>query len=106
MLDDKLISDLKDKHGDISSIEFAGGIEAVFKKPPRQEYNRWYNKRDEDQSGSALILANACLVHPTYQELVQLLDKEPAMLMCKGGVIDAITDLAGVPGDSKKPKKL
>lgn len=105
----KLISDLKDKHGqNLASVEANDATELIFKSPGRAEYNRWFNKREEDPSGATLQLAAACLVHPAYDQMIATLDKQPALLMGGGGISAALVMLAGVQdgAEIRKPKKL
>jgi hypothetical protein len=108
-MDDTQIAKLKDQHGaDLALVEANDGTELVFKKPARAEYNRWFNKREEDPSGAALQLAASCLVHPAYDQMILALDKQPALLMGGGGISAALILLAGVQdgGEIRKPKKL
>lgn len=107
MLDEKEIAALKDKHGsELALVEVDDATEVIFKKPPRMEYNRWFNKRLDDPSAAALQLASACLVYPSYEQMVAALDKQPAILMRPDGFQAAILMLAGLGDEVRKPKKL
>lgn len=106
MISEQKVIELKSKHGDeLIEVEAADGTSLVFRKPRRQEYDRWFDTREDKGSAAARELATACLVEPGYEAFIAVLDRQPAFLMCKGGVLDAITDLAGFAGGSK-PKKL
>jgi hypothetical protein len=107
LLDEKQIAALKDQHGqDLVLVESNDGDELVFKKPARMEYNRWFNKRGDDPSAACLQLAAACLVHPSYDQMIAVLDKHPALLMKEGGVQSGLVLLAGIGDEVRKPKKL
>lgn len=78
----------------------------VFRKPKRQEYNRWFDKRRDAPTEAATELAQSCLVHPERAEYIAALDKRPALLMQDQGFLDVCTDLAGADENSPtKPKK-
>lgn len=99
------IAELKEKHGDIVGVEVAG-VELVFRRPTRTEYDRWFDQMQVDKAQSsrhARQLAKACLVHPDEAGFDTAIDKKPATLTTD--VINAITELAGLgEGDSKVKK--
>ena len=101
-----LISQLKSAHGDeLGAVEYDGTM-FVFKKPKRQEYNRWFDKRRDAPSEAASELTQSCLVHPAREAFIAALDKRPALLMQEQGFLDVCTDLAGADENAKgKPKK-
>jgi hypothetical protein len=106
MLNDKVISELKEKHGDALVAVEASGVTLVFKRPTRGEFDRWFDKRSDHGTAAARELAQACLVYPARDEMIAALDQRPAMLMCRGGILDAITELAGLSEDAATAKKL
>lgn len=97
-LDEKTIEDLKSKHAELMSVE-EDGTTLVFRRPTRAEYDRWFDKRNERPTDSARELAQSTLVHPKREEMIELLDRKPALLMCAGGVLDVITKMAGIGSD-------
>ncbi len=103
MLDDAKIQELKAKYTDLVSVESAGGDVMVFRKPRRLEYDQWFDGREKG-SQAALNLAQQCLVYPDKQGMMTILEANPALLMCKSGILDAITDLAGADGGSISKK--
>lgn len=103
MLDDAKIADLKAKHPELIGVQAASGDTLVFRKPKRLEYDQWFDARDKG-SQAALGLAQQCLVYPERAELLAALDAQPALLMCRGGILDAITDLAGADGGATAKK--
>lgn len=106
-LKEEEVRDLKAKHGDdLIGLETRDGVTLVFRRPNRQEYNRWFDRRDEHPSTAGLELAQSCVVHPGVTELVTSLDRFPALLMCVGGIIPSLADLAGADRGSEKAKKL
>ncbi len=106
MIDDKIIAELKTAHGKIGVVTAATGGELVFRKPRRAEYDRWFDKREESPTSAARELAQACLVHPDRDGMIALLDEQPALLMCGNGIIDTLTDLAGVSTATTAQKKI
>jgi hypothetical protein len=103
MLDNAKIQELKAVHKELVLIETKSGIDLVFRKPKRLEYDQWFDAREKG-SQAALSLAQQCLVHPSPQEFMEALEDTPGILMCKDGVVDAITDLAGADGGASKKK--
>ncbi len=105
-LSEEKIAELKSKHGDdLRLVEAADGTARVFRKPSRHAYDRWFDKRESKPSEAAREIAQDCLAFPDYGTLLSTLDKQPALLMGGGGVIDAVTQLAGV-GMAPEVKKL
>ncbi len=103
MLDNAKIAELKAAHKDLIHIQTQAGSDLVFRKPKRLEFDQWFDARDKG-SQSGLSLAQQCLVYPTPQEFMAALEDTPGILMCKDGVVDAITDLAGADGGASKKK--
>lgn len=97
-LDDKTIEELKAKHSDLMQVE-EDGTSLVFRKPTRTEYDRWFDKRNDQPTAAARELAQSTLVYPARDEMIAMLDRKPALLMCAGGVLDVITKMAGVGSD-------
>ncbi len=108
MLTDQQISDLKNRYPgqELTLVEADDTTDLVFKKPVRMEYNRWINTTENDKSAAALQLATACLVYPTYDQMIAALDKQPALLLKPDGIRTAILSLAGLDDEARKPKKL
>jgi hypothetical protein len=105
MLDPKIVEDLKAKHGpNLCGVKTRDGAVLVFKRPSRQEYDRWFDTRDKAPSSAARELAQACLVYPERNDMIAALEAQPALLMCKGGISDAITDLAGLDQETELKK--
>lgn len=103
MLDDAKIQELKATHKNLVCIETQTGASLVFRKPRRLEFDQWFDQRDKG-SQAGLSLAQQCLVYPTPQEFMAALEDAPGVLMCRDGVVDAITDLAGADGGASKKK--
>lgn len=108
MLTAEQTTDIRDKNPGVELvlIEADDKIDLVFKKPPRFEYNRWINTSEADKSGAALQLAAACLVYPSYEQMIAALDKYPALLLRPDGIRSALLSLAGLDDEARKPKKL
>lgn len=105
MLDEKLVMDLKGKHGnDLVAVQCHDGSHLIFRKPKRQEYDRWFDRRAENGSVAARELAQSTLVYPERDGMMAVLDAQPALLMCKNGILDAVTELAGLGGDAVAKK--
>lgn len=106
MLDEATIEKLKLSHGHhLALVTTSTGAELVFRKPKRQEYNAWYDKAQSDPSAAAYSLALQCIVHPGQEALTLALDSQPALLQQPNGVLDAITDLAGLGVKENAPQK-
>jgi len=107
MLDEKTILDLKSKHGeDLASIDCPDGTQLVFRKPNRMEYERWFDKRTDQPTKSARELCATTHVWPegAFQAAYE---RWPAILTSVGGMLDAVTILAGMAaGEATQPKKL
>ncbi len=104
MLDDKMVDELKLKHGPLMAVECADKSLLVFRRPKRVEYDTWIDKREESRSASARQLAQSTLVYPDRDTMISALDVEPALLFRPGGIIDAILDLSGTEQESKAKK--
>lgn len=106
-VDPKLVEELKAKHGnDLIGINTADGTLLVFRKPRRQEYDRWFDERSQSPSQAGRALALSCIAHPSSEELTAALDAYPALLMCEGGIVGSLAELAGADRGSDKAKKL
>ncbi len=100
-LTEEKIAELKSQHKDLIAIE-ASGQQLVFRKPRRLEFDQWFDNRNVTSSG--LSLAQQCLVFPSAQEFMTVLDSLPGILMCRSGIVDSITDLAGADGGASAKK--
>lgn len=94
-LTEEQIAELKSHHKELIAFE-VNGQPLVFRKPKRLEFDQWFDKRSESNAG--LSLARQCLVFPTAQEFMAVLEERPGVLMCREGIVDSITDLAGADG--------
>lgn len=104
MLDEKTIQELKDKHGtDLVAIESKSGP-LVFRKPKRQEYDRWYDTQTQNKTQSGRELAQSTCVYPDVPSMFAAIDAQPALLMRRGGIIDSVCDLAGTEGEISSKK--
>ncbi len=103
MLDKAKIAELKAAHKDLICIETQSGQQLVFRKPKRLEFDQWFDARERG-SQSGLSLSQQCLVYPTPQEYMAALEEHPGVLMCKNGIVDSITDLAGADGSATAKK--
>lgn len=103
MLDQAKIAELKAAHPDLICIEVQDGQQLVFRKPKRLEFDQWFDNQGKG-SQAALGLAQQCLVYPTPQDFMTVLEKYPGVLMCKNGIADSITDLAGADGSTTSKK--
>lgn len=101
-LDDAKIQELKSQHKELIAVRTSDGQDLVFRKPKRLEFDQWFDNRNETSAG--LSLAQQCLVYPTLQEFMGVLDERPGILMCKNGVVDSITDMAGADGGASSKK--
>lgn len=90
------IEELKQQHGnDLTELEYEGHS-FIFRKPKRQEYDRWLQRSNEDRTSAARELAQSCIVSPSAQEMFELIDLYPALLQAPNGFVDVITELAGL----------
>lgn len=107
-MDEKTVAELKAAHGDnLICLIAPDGTELVFKKPSRAAFDRWFDRREVAPSESARELAFSSLVHPTQAELVKALDRRPALLMGRNGILDQVTSLAGLESETElQVKKL
>lgn len=106
-LSEETIEDLKQKHGDkLIAVSSKSGDVLVFRAPKRLEYDRWMDTREEKGTVAAVTLAKQTIVHPGRDELMRVLEEQPAILMCKGGIFDAISMLAGLEDEAVEIKKL
>jgi hypothetical protein len=103
MIDDAKIQELKAKYKDLIAVQASDGTTLVFRKPKRLEFDQWWDNREKG-SQTGLSLAQQCLVHPTQQEMMATLEETPGLLMCRNGVVDSITDLAGADGGATSKK--
>lgn len=95
-LTDAKIAELKTAHKDLVCIEI-GGHQLVFRKPKRLEFDQWLDST-ATKSQAALALSQQCLVFPTPQEYMAVIEEYPAVVSCKAGIVDTVTDLAGADG--------
>ncbi len=99
------IQELKATHKELICIELPTGEQLVFRKPKRLEFDLWSDSREKG-SQAGRELAQTCLVYPTNQEFMAVLEENAGILMCKNGVVDSITDMAGADGSALTAKKL
>lgn len=103
-------AELVSKHGEGNLwLVSAPNATLVFRRPTRVEYDRWFdktNKKDQSPTVAARELAQAALVFPGADEFRAALDQRPALLMCKGGILDNLTDMAGSDTEDVETKKL
>jgi hypothetical protein len=97
------IQELKTQFADLVCVKSPAGSELVFRKPKRLEFDQWFDNRDKGTT-AALSLARQCLVYPSAEEFMAELEACPFLLMCKSGVVDSITDLAGADGEVSSKK--
>jgi len=93
------IEELKAKH---TVPMMVVGDSIVFKRPSRAEYDRWADAKvaGGPQTVNARQLAQSCLVHPTWDEFIAVLDQTPSLLLNE--CLDAMIELAGVGGAEAK----
>jgi hypothetical protein len=95
-VEQKQIDELKSIHGkDLVSVEYEG-VECVFRKPKRQEYDRWLASSRDDSTVAGRELVQSCVVYPSAVEALAHIDLYPALLAAPGGYVDSITELAGL----------
>lgn len=97
------IAELKTQHKELVCVRTQDGHDLVFRKPKRLEYDQWFDQRNTTPAG--LSLAQQCLVFPSPQEFMAVLEERPGVLMCNQGVVDSITDLAGGDGGTSATSK-
>lgn len=108
-LTEEQVAKLKSVHPVLIALETKSGHQLVFRKPKRIEFDQYFDKRAKDEgsvSQHALSFAQQCLVYPTPQEFLAVLEETPFLLMCAKGVIDSLTDLSGSPEEVAEVKKL
>lgn len=100
MLTKEKIEELKGKHGNAPMMAVDDSI--VFKRPARAEYDRWVDAKVAGGSASvnARQLAQSCIVHPTWDEFITILEARPTLLLNE--CLDAMLELAGVGGEASK----
>lgn len=99
------IADLKAKHGDTLTAVEAKAAWLVFRKPTRHEYDRYLDRVMVDRAQTRQAsweLAQACLVDPGPQALVDAMDAEPAILLSDIG--PAIHAMAGDEREKRRVK--
>jgi hypothetical protein len=101
-LSDEEIRDLKAKHGNELRAVESGDATLVFRKPKRQEYDHWFERREQTPQRAALEFAQQCLVSPDFASFMAALNDKPAILSSNGGVLDALLDMAGLGGATQK----
>jgi hypothetical protein len=94
------IDELKAQNG--STPLAAVGDLIVFKRPSRAEYDRWVDAKVSggSQSTNARQLAQACLVYPSWDDFIALLNERPSLLLNE--CLDALIELSGVDGEESK----
>jgi hypothetical protein len=99
-MDEATIAKLKAQYGDsLASYEYEGNA-LVLRCPSRHEHARWLDKQvDGKRSEAARELAQCCVVYPDSAALTALLDKYPALLTRRNGLVDVLLDLAGADGE-------
>jgi hypothetical protein len=104
MLDDAKIAELKNLHGSkLRAVECEDGSVLVFKAPSRANYDRFVDKKvsaPEAISIAARELAQSCLVLPTRDEFIKILDATPGLLMNE--IVEAVLDMATGNAQVKK----
>jgi hypothetical protein len=80
MIEEKVLEDLRAKHGDLYMVETEIGP-VVFRGANRVEYRQWKSARDDDAKKFAAdeILSRACVVYPDAAAFEAMLDKLPAL---------------------------
>jgi hypothetical protein len=81
-IDEKLIEDLKAKHGEVVHlVDQETGTEVVVRKPPRAAYKRFRSMAfdPKKQADAAESLMVDCIVHPSRDEWNTLLEQYPAL---------------------------
>lgn len=103
MLTEEKIAELKNLHGQkLTAIE-CGDAVLVFKPPSRAAYDRFVDKKfsaPETISAAARELAQSCLVHPSRDDMVKLLDAYPSLLLNE--VCDALLEMSNAGASVKK----
>lgn len=108
-MDEKLIADLKAKHGvsELTAVTSRDGTTCVFMPPSAAVFDRWMNQRDKgDPSAAAREIASACLVHPERDVMISAIAKQPALLMGVNGYLDTVLAMAGMEQGAAVQKKL
>lgn len=99
-MDEAAIAQLKAKYGESLILYEYEGNALVLRCPSRHEHARWLDKQVEGKrSEAARELAQCCVVSPDGPALAVLLDKYPALLTRRNGLVDVLLDLAGADGE-------
>jgi hypothetical protein len=105
MLDEKVVAEIKAKHGDtITGVQDPDGTVLVFRKPTRMEYLRWLSGTEKDANLAALQLSKTCLAYPNEAAFDAVNEKYPALLRRKGGFESVIINMAGIEGEVESKK--
>jgi hypothetical protein len=96
MLTPEKISELKAAHGDKLAVVETPRGDIVFKAPTRAAYDKWIDGKHAGKAASenARELAQHCLVLPTHEEFVAILDALPGILL--GECVEACTLFSGL----------
>jgi hypothetical protein len=105
MLTDKQIDELKAKHGaNIVGVVDEDGNIFVLKRPSRADFDRWFDS--DRKSPDARQLVKSCLVYPSASDMDSALDKQPGLLQCRNGLLDAAVNQTGFREGAATLKKL
>lgn len=96
MLTPEKISELKAAHGEKLAVVETPRGSIVFKPPARSAYDKWLDGKAAARPASenARELAQHCLVLPTHEEFIAILDVLPGILL--GECVEACTLFSGL----------
>jgi hypothetical protein len=104
-LSDKQIDELKAKHGaDLAGVTDEFGNIYVLKRPSRADFDRWFDS--DRKTPDARQLVESCLVYPSTDVMIAALDKQPGLLQCRNGLLDAAVNQTGFKEGAASIKKL
>lgn len=84
------IAELKQKHGDLTSITAPNGDVLVFHKPSRATWGFFVDSVSKDRNSkhtSMVQLALACVAHPSVDAASAVLESYPGLATTASGVI-------------------
>lgn len=96
MLTPEKIAELKAAHPQGLALVEMDGVSVVFRPPSRAAYDKWRDgsvAEPKSQSEYARELCQGCLVYPSFEDFMSIIDREPAVLC--GEMLDACAMLAG-----------
>lgn len=100
------VSQLKATYGDeLRAVETNVGI-ILFRKPKRDEWDRWQDKNlvsKAEASKDARELCQACLAESTYEEMMLAINDKPGLL--QGEFLTCLLDMAGAMAKDALPVK-